>query len=94
MLIELSHGRFSRCLALNKFTLMTLVVVFSVAGCSTSETSVHSIQTKTGHCAIVAREFNIPSVVGSVSGTVRITTGQTITVDGTSGNGYLDGRGL
>jgi phosphohistidine swiveling domain-containing protein len=33
-------------------------------------------------------------VVGSVDGTKRIQTGQTVTVDGTQGNVYLDGREL
>ncbi len=46
------------------------------------------------HCAIVAREFDIPAVVGSVNGTTRIQTGQVITVDGTNGNVWLDGRSL
>jgi len=46
------------------------------------------------HCAIVAREFALPAVVGSVNGTTRIRTGQTVTVDGTNGNVYLDGRPL
>ena len=46
------------------------------------------------HCAIVAREFGVPAVVGSVDGTTRIQSGQTITVDGTNGNVYLDGRDL
>ena len=46
------------------------------------------------HCAIVAREFAIPAVVGSVDGTTRIITGQIITVDGTNGQVYLDGREL
>ena len=46
------------------------------------------------HCAIVAREFAIPAVVGSVNGTSRIQTGQTVTVDGTNGNVWLDGRSL
>ena len=46
------------------------------------------------HCAIVAREFDIPAVVGSVSGTARIETGQVVTVDGTNGNVWLDGREL
>ena len=44
------------------------------------------------HCAIVAREFGVPAVVGSVNGTSRIKTGQKITVNGTSGQVYLDGR--
>ena len=44
------------------------------------------------HCAIVAREFNLPAVVGSQVGTAVIKSGQTITVDGTKGLVYLDGR--
>jgi len=37
------------------------------------------------HCAIVAREYRIPCVVGTVNGTRRIKDGQTITVDGGRG---------
>jgi phosphoenolpyruvate synthase/pyruvate phosphate dikinase len=37
------------------------------------------------HGAIVAREYGIPAVVGAPSATEAITTGQTITVDGSSG---------
>ncbi len=44
------------------------------------------------HCAIVAREFGIPAVVGSVRGTKTIVTGQIVTVDGTNGNVHLEGR--
>jgi phosphohistidine swiveling domain-containing protein len=33
-------------------------------------------------------------VVGTVDGTTRIKTGTTITVDGTNGQVYLDGREL
>jgi len=37
------------------------------------------------HCAIVAREYGIPCVVGTVNGTRRIEDGQTLTVDGAKG---------
>lgn len=47
------------------------------------------VVTETGgslsHCAIVAREYGIPAVVGAHGATHRITTGQVITVDGSSG---------
>ncbi|MEV7965362.1 PEP/pyruvate-binding domain-containing protein [Sphaerisporangium sp. NPDC088356] len=42
------------------------------------------------HGAVVAREYGIPSVVGVAHATSRITTGQTITVDGTTGAVTLD----
>jgi phosphohistidine swiveling domain-containing protein len=37
------------------------------------------------HCAIVAREFNLPAVVGTRIGTTAIKDGMTITVDGNKG---------
>lgn len=37
------------------------------------------------HGAVVAREYGIPAVVGVPDATVRLTTGQTITVDGAAG---------
>ena len=37
------------------------------------------------HCAIVAREYRIPCVVGTGVGTVTIKDGQTVTVDGSKG---------
>jgi pyruvate,water dikinase len=37
------------------------------------------------HCAIVAREYCIPAVVGVRGVTSRIETGQVIQVDGTAG---------
>lgn len=37
------------------------------------------------HCAIVAREYEVPAVVGTGTGTQRIRTGQTVEVDGTAG---------
>jgi phosphohistidine swiveling domain-containing protein len=37
------------------------------------------------HSAIVAREFGIPAVIGTVNGSVMIRDGATVTVDGSSG---------
>lgn len=37
------------------------------------------------HCAVVAREYGIPAIVGAGSATTAIQDGDTITVDGTSG---------
>jgi pyruvate,water dikinase len=37
------------------------------------------------HCAIVAREYGIPAVVGTGVGTTRIEDGQRIRVDGDKG---------
>jgi pyruvate,water dikinase len=37
------------------------------------------------HSAIISREYGLPAVVGTGSGTTRIKTGDTITVDGTNG---------
>ncbi|MEZ5411057.1 MAG: PEP-utilizing enzyme [Acidimicrobiales bacterium] len=42
------------------------------------------------HCAIVAREFGIPAVVGTQVGTRVIADGTTITVDGTRGEVHLE----
>ena len=38
------------------------------------------------HCAVVAREYSIPAVVGTKLATSTIRTGQLIEVDGTSGS--------
>jgi pyruvate,water dikinase len=37
------------------------------------------------HGAVVAREYGIPAVVGVAGATERIATGDTVTVDGSSG---------
>jgi len=42
------------------------------------------------HGAVVAREYGIPAVVGVPDATARITTGQRVTVDGTTGTVTLD----
>ena len=41
------------------------------------------------HCAVVAREYGIPAVVGTGVATSMITDGQTIEVDGDAGRVYL-----
>ena len=43
------------------------------------------------HCAIVAREYGIPCVVGTRIGTQRIRDGQTVTVDGAKGIVRIEG---
>jgi len=54
-----------------------------------------AVVTETGgplsHCAIVAREYGIPAVVGAAAATAVIRTGQVVTVDGTSGVVTIDG---
>jgi pyruvate,water dikinase len=46
------------------------------------------------HAAIVSREYGLPAVVGTGTATSRITTGQRLRVDGTSGQvTILDGNG-
>jgi pyruvate,water dikinase len=53
-----------------------------------------AVVTETGgplsHCAIVAREYGIPAVVGAPGATRRIVSGQRITVDGSSGVVTID----
>ena len=44
------------------------------------------------HCAIVAREFNLPAVVGTRVGTSAIKDGMTITVDGSKGRVRIESR--
>ncbi len=82
---DLEDGEVMVC----EMTLPPWVPLFAVAGAVVSD-----VGGVMSHCAIVAREFGLPAVVGSVNGTTRIQTGQTITVDGTNGNVWLDGRTL
>jgi pyruvate,water dikinase len=70
-----------------EMTLPPWVPMFAIAGAVVAD-----VGGTMSHCAIVAREFGVPAVVGSVDGTLRIKTGQTITVNGTNGKVYLDGR--
>lgn len=44
------------------------------------------------HCAIVAREFRLPAVVGTQVGTEKIKDGMLVTVDGTKGLVRIDSR--
>jgi pyruvate,water dikinase len=72
-----------------EMTLPPWVPVFSVAGAIVAD-----VGGVLSHTAIVAREFGLPAVVGTEVGTTAIRTGQTITVDGTKGFVYLDGRSV
>ena len=70
-----------------EMTLPPWVPLFSLAGAVVSD-----VGGVLSHAAIVARECGVPAVVGTNIGTTVIKTGQTITVDGTKGVVYLDGR--
>ncbi len=70
-----------------EMTLPPWVPLFSIAGAVVTD-----VGGVLSHSAIVAREFDLPAVVGTQVGTVVIKSGQTITVDGTKGIVYLDGR--
>jgi len=72
-----------------EMTLPPWVPLFSIAGAVVAD-----VGGVLSHCAIVAREFAIPAVVGAVTGTTAIKSGQVITVDGNNGLVYLDGRSL
>ena len=82
---DLEDGEIMVC----EMTLPPWVPMFAIAGAVISD-----VGGVMSHCAIVAREFGIPAVVGSVNGTTRIQTGQTVTVDGINGNVWLDAREL
>jgi pyruvate,water dikinase len=43
------------------------------------------------HAAVVAREFGVPAVVGTGTGTTLIRDGQTVRIDGSAGIVYLHG---
>jgi pyruvate,water dikinase len=79
---DLEDGEVMVC----EMTLPPWVPMFAIAGAVVAD-----VGGVMSHCAIVAREFGVPCVVGSVDGTSRIRTGQTVTVDGTNGNVYLNG---
>ncbi len=72
-----------------EMTLPPWVPLFSIAGAVVAD-----VGGVLSHCAIVAREFGVPAVVGAVTGTTAIKSGQVITVDGNNGLVYLDGRSL
>ena len=63
-----------------EMTLPPWVPLFSIAGAFVTDTG-----GVLSHCAIVAREFGLPAVVGTQFGTSAIKTGQTVTVDGNAG---------
>jgi rifampicin phosphotransferase len=63
-----------------EMTLPPWVPLFSIAGAFVTDTG-----GVLSHCAIVAREFGVPAVVGTKFGTLAIKTGQTVTVDGNAG---------
>lgn len=62
--------------------------LFSIAGAVVADTG-----GPLSHCAIVAREYKMPCVVGCVVGTAVITDGMTLTVDGARGIVRIDSRG-
>jgi phosphohistidine swiveling domain-containing protein len=70
-----------------EMTLPPWVPLFSIVG---------AVVTDTGgvlsHCAIVAREFGLPAVVGTEVGTSALEDGMTVTVDGTKGVVTIDAR--
>ena len=63
-----------------EMTLPPWVPLFSIAGAFVTDTG-----GVLSHCAIVAREFGVPAVVGTMFGTAAIKDGATITVDGDKG---------
>jgi rifampicin phosphotransferase len=63
-----------------EMTLPPWVPMFSIAGAFVTDTG-----GVLSHCAIVAREFGLPAVVGTMFGTSAIKDGQTVTVDGDAG---------
>lgn len=80
---DLDDGEIMVC----EMTLPPWVPLFSIAGAVVTD-----VGGVLSHSAIVAREFDLPAVVGTQTGSVVIKSGQTITVDGTKGVVYLDGR--
>ncbi len=70
-----------------EMTLPPWVPLFSiVAGIVTDTGGVLS------HCAIVAREFELPAVVGTQIGTTVLQTGMNVTVDGSKGTVTINSR--
>ncbi len=73
---KLSEGDIMVC----EMTLPPWVPLFALAAAVVSDTG-----GVMSHCAIVAREFGLPAVVGTQTGTRTIRDGMTITVDGNRG---------
>lgn len=70
-----------------EMTLPPWVPLFAVAGAVVADTG-----GLMSHCAIVAREFGLPAVVGTQFGTRTIRDGMTVTVDGDKGEVHIDRR--
>jgi pyruvate,water dikinase len=80
---KLRHGDIMVC----EMTVPTWVPLFAtVSGVVADSGGILS------HCAIVAREFRLPAVVGTHVGTSVIHDGMTLTVDGTKGLVRIDTR--
>jgi pyruvate,water dikinase len=56
--------------------------------------SLAGIVTDTGgilcHAAVIAREYGLPAVVGAEAATVRIPDGRRVTLDGATGDVWID----
>lgn len=63
-----------------EMTLPPWVPLFALAAAVVADTG-----GELSHCAIVAREFAIPAVVGTLTGTRTIPDGARVRVDGTKG---------
>lgn len=63
-----------------EMTLPPWVPLFSIVGGIVADTG-----GVLSHCAIVAREFELPAVVGTQMGTAMLTDGMVVTLDGTKG---------
>jgi pyruvate,water dikinase len=70
-----------------EMTLPTWVPLFATVGAIVADSG-----GVLSHCAIVAREFQLPAVVGTRIGTTTITDGMTVTVDGTKGRVRIEAR--
>jgi pyruvate,water dikinase len=70
-----------------EMTLPTWVPLFATVGAVVADSG-----GVLSHCAIVAREFNLPAVVGTRVGTATIKDGMWVTVDGTKGRVRIEAR--
>ncbi len=80
---KLQHGDIMVC----EMTLPTWVPLFATVGAVVADSG-----GVLSHCAIVAREFNLPAVVGTRIGTTTIKDGMSLTVDGTKGRVRIEAR--
>jgi pyruvate,water dikinase len=79
----LSDGDIMVC----EMTLPPWVPLFSIVGGVVADTG-----GVLSHCAIVAREFELPAVVGTKVGTTMLENGMHVTVDGTQGRVTINSR--